>query len=230
MRIEHGALVAIVGPSGSGKSTLLGLIAGLDTPTSGRVLVDGVNITRMSEVKLAAVRNQKIGMAFEAFNLIPTLTVEENVEVPLYVGKHPRRPSERAKAMLTLVGMGHRLTNKPNQLSGGEQQRVAVALALLERRRELGILKAVGFTSITVVGEVLVENAVVGIIAGMLADLCICVVVPELGTQLFGQPFTVSPVLAIAILLGAAALSMVVAAAVAWHPTRIRPLEVLRYE
>jgi putative ABC transport system permease protein len=106
----------------------------------------------------------------------------------------------------------------------------AVALALVERRRELGILKAVGFTSRTVVGEVLVENAVVGVISGLLAVLCICVVVPALGTQLFGQPFTVSPLLTLVVLLGAAVLAMAVAASVAWRPARVRPLEVLRYE
>src|SRR5215472_14271163 len=128
--IKHGEFVSIVGPSGSGKSTLLGIIAGLDTPTSGQVLIDGVDITRMSEGKLAAVRNQKIGMVFQAFNLIPTLTAQENVEVPLYVGKHPGSPSARANELLTLVGLGHRLGNKPTQLSGGEQQRVAVARAL----------------------------------------------------------------------------------------------------
>ena len=130
LRVAHGELVAIIGPSGSGKSTLLGIIAGLDNPTSGQVLVDGVDITRMSEAQLAAVRNQKIGMVFQAFNLIPTLTAQENVEVPLYVGKHQSSPSVRAKELLTLVGLGHRLGNKPNQLSGGEQQRVAVARAL----------------------------------------------------------------------------------------------------
>ena len=131
LRIAHGEFAAIVGPSGSGKSTLLGIIAGLDNPTSGQVLVDGVDITRMSEAQLASVRNQKIGMVFQAFNLIPTLTAQENVEVPLYVGKHGgASPSTRAKELLTLVGLGHRLGNKPNQLSGGEQQRVAVARAL----------------------------------------------------------------------------------------------------
>jgi putative ABC transport system ATP-binding protein len=130
LSIAHGELVAIVGPSGSGKSTLLGIIAGLDNPTSGQVLVDGVDITKMSEGKLAAVRNQKIGMVFQAFNLIPTLTAQENVEVPLYVGRHPGKPGERAKELLALVGLSHRLGNKPNQLSGGEQQRVAVARAL----------------------------------------------------------------------------------------------------
>src|SRR6478609_6061119 len=88
-RIEKGEFVAIIGPSGSGKSTVLGIIAGLDSPTSGEVLVDGVDITRMSEAQLATIRNQKIGMVFQAFNLIPTLTARENVEVPLYVGKHP---------------------------------------------------------------------------------------------------------------------------------------------
>jgi putative ABC transport system ATP-binding protein len=130
MRIEHGEFVAIVGPSGSGKSTLLGIIAGLDNPTHGQVLVDGVDITRMSESRLASVRNQKIGMVFQAFNLIPTLTAQENVEMPLYVGKHHGSPSTRSAELLTLVGLGHRLRNRPNQLSGGEQQRVAVARAL----------------------------------------------------------------------------------------------------
>src|SRR5579885_1831535 len=129
-RIMSGEFVSIVGPSGSGKSTLLGIIAGLDNPTTGQVLIDGVDITRMGENKLAAVRNNKIGMVFQAFNLIPTLTAQENVEVPLYVGKHPGKPSDRAKELLTLVGLGHRLGNKPNQMSGGEQQRVAVARAL----------------------------------------------------------------------------------------------------
>jgi putative ABC transport system ATP-binding protein len=129
-RIDRGEFVAIVGPSGSGKSTLLGIIAGLDSPTSGRVSVDGVDITTASEARLAAVRNQKIGMVFQAFNLIPTLTAQENVEAPLYVGKHPGKPAVRARELLTLVGLGHRLTNRPHQLSGGEQQRVAVARAL----------------------------------------------------------------------------------------------------
>ena len=87
-QILNGEFVSIVGPSGSGKSTLLGIIAGLDNPTDGQVLIDGVDITRMGEGRLASVRNNKIGMVFQAFNLIPTLTAQENVEVPLYVGKH----------------------------------------------------------------------------------------------------------------------------------------------
>jgi putative ABC transport system ATP-binding protein len=130
LRVNHGEFVGIVGPSGSGKSTLLGIIAGLDSPTSGRVLVDGVDITRMSEGQLARIRNEKIGMVFQAFNLIPTLTAQENVEAPLYVGRHPGSPSARARELLQLVGLSHRLGNRPNQLSGGEQQRVAVARAL----------------------------------------------------------------------------------------------------
>jgi putative ABC transport system ATP-binding protein len=94
------------------------------------VLIDGVDITRMGEGKLAVVRNSKIGMVFQAFNLIPTLTAQENVEVPLYVGKHKGSPSARAKELLTLVGLEHRLNHRPSQLSGGEQQRVAIARAL----------------------------------------------------------------------------------------------------
>src|SRR5712691_13155033 len=105
-------------------------IAGLDNPTTGQVFIDGVDIPRMSEGKLAVVRNSKIGMVFQAFILIPTLTAQENMEVPLYVGKHKGSPSARAKELLDLVGLSHRLTHRPNQLSGGEQQRVAIARAL----------------------------------------------------------------------------------------------------
>ena len=129
-QVMSGEFVSIVGPSGSGKSTLLGIIAGLDNPSSGNVLIDGVDITRMTEGKLAVVRNGKIGMVFQAFNLIPTLTAQENVEVPLYVGKHKGSPSARAQALLEMVGLSHRLGHRPSQLSGGEQQRVAIARAL----------------------------------------------------------------------------------------------------
>jgi putative ABC transport system ATP-binding protein len=129
-RIERGELVAIVGPSGSGKSTLLGIIAGLDNPSTGQVFIDGVEVTSMGEGQLAGVRNEKVGVVFQAFNLIPTLTALENVEVPLYVGNHPGDPADRARAMLDLVGLRERLGHKPNELSGGEQQRVAIARAL----------------------------------------------------------------------------------------------------
>ena len=133
MQVHHGEFVAIVGPSGSGKSTLLGIIAGLDTPTSGQVFIDGIDVTRMREAQLAGVRNQKIGMVFQAFNLIPTLTAQENVEAPLAIGRHPGDATSQARAMLTLVGLAHRFKNRPNQLSGGEQQRVAIARALVTR-------------------------------------------------------------------------------------------------
>src|SRR5260370_37573501 len=98
-QIMSGEFVSIVGPSGSGKSTLLGIIAGLDNPTTGQALIDGVDITRMTEGKLAAVRNSKIGMVFQAFNL-PTLTAQENVEEPLYVGNHDASPTARAQKLL----------------------------------------------------------------------------------------------------------------------------------
>lgn len=129
-QITRGEFISIIGPSGSGKSTLLGIIAGLDNPSSGQVVIDGTDIARLSEGKLASVRNDKIGMVFQAFNLIPTLTAQENVEVPLYVGRHKGSPSARAQELLTLVGLSHRLGHRPNQLSGGEQQRVAIARAL----------------------------------------------------------------------------------------------------
>ena len=133
MQVHHGEFVAIIGPSGSGKSTLLGIIAGLDTPTSGQVFIDGIDVTHMREAQLAGVRNQKIGMVFQAFNLIPTLTAQENVEAPLAIGRYPGDATSQARTMLTLVGLAHRFKNRPNQLSGGEQQRVAIARALVTR-------------------------------------------------------------------------------------------------
>jgi putative ABC transport system ATP-binding protein len=128
--VKRGEMLALVGPSGSGKSTLLGILAGLDHPTSGHVVLDGIDIAQMPEGKVATVRNRKIGMVFQAYNLITTLTAQENVEIPLYVGKHPGLPSARARALLELVGLSHRLLHRPAQLSGGEQQRVAIARAL----------------------------------------------------------------------------------------------------
>ncbi len=123
--------VAISGPSGSGKSTLLGIIAGLDAPTQGQVLVDGIDITHMSETRLAGLLNARIGMVFQSFNLIPTLSSQENVEVPLYVGRRYRHPAQRAQEMLRLVGLEQQYRHRPAQLSGGEQQRVAIARALV---------------------------------------------------------------------------------------------------
>jgi len=121
--------VAIVGPSGSGKSTLLGLIAGLDAPTAGEVLIDGVNITALDEDRLARLRGEKIGFVFQFFHLIPSLTAYENVAVPMEIAAvaDPRR---RAEMLLEEVGLTGRAHHYPSQLSGGEQQRVALARAL----------------------------------------------------------------------------------------------------
>lgn len=129
--IPRRAWVAIMGPSGSGKSTLLGILAGLDTPDGGEVHIDGIDITHMDESKLARFRNEKIGMVFQSFNLIPTLTALENVEVPLFASRNSARSAARAKRMLELVGLSDRLHHRPNQLSGGQQQRVAIARALV---------------------------------------------------------------------------------------------------
>lgn len=129
--IPRKAWIAIMGASGSGKSTLLGILAGLDTPSSGQVVVDGIDITRLGEDKLARFRNEKIGMVFQSFNLIPTLTALENVEVPLFASRNSANSAARAKSMLDLVGLSDRLHHRPNQLSGGQQQRVAIARALI---------------------------------------------------------------------------------------------------
>jgi putative ABC transport system ATP-binding protein len=129
LQIPHGQFVAIVGPSGSGKSTLLGLIAGLDAPTSGHVLIDDVDITRLGEDALARLRGEKIGFVFQFFHLIPSLTAYENVAVPMEIaGAADVRP--RAEKLLEEVGLTGRAHHYPSQLSGGEQQRVALARAL----------------------------------------------------------------------------------------------------
>jgi putative ABC transport system ATP-binding protein len=128
--VARGDWIALTGPSGSGKSTLLGLIAGLDTPSSGRIVLDGTDITGLDEGALATLRNRKIGIVFQAFNLIPTLTAQENVELPLYV-RSGRGAVAAAREMLDLVGLRARRNHRPSQLSGGEQQRVAIARALV---------------------------------------------------------------------------------------------------
>ena len=129
IEIARGEFVAIVGPSGSGKSTLLGLIAGLDAPSSGEVIIDGVNITQLGEDGLARLRGEKIGFVFQFFHLIPSLTAFENVAVPIEIaGARDARP--RAQALLDEVGLTGRAHHYPSQLSGGEQQRVALARAL----------------------------------------------------------------------------------------------------
>ena len=130
-RVEQGEWVALTGPSGSGKSTLLGIVSGLDSPSSGRVLINGTDITELDEDRLARVRNREIGIVFQSFNLIPTLTAQENVEAPLYVSERRKQAKARAQAMLERVGLGDRRRHKPAQLSGGQQQRVAIARALV---------------------------------------------------------------------------------------------------
>jgi len=129
LQVARGRFLAIVGPSGSGKSTLLGLIAGLDAPTSGQVLIDGVDITSLDEDALARLRGEKIGFVFQFFHLIPSLTAYENVAVPMEIAgaADPRRRSEQ---LLEEVGLTGRAHHYPSQLSGGEQQRVALARAL----------------------------------------------------------------------------------------------------
>ncbi len=130
--VPAGQFVAIMGASGSGKSTLLGLLAGLDTPTSGSIVVDGTDITGLSEDKLAVVRGRKIGFVFQSYQLIPTLTAEENVLLPHELsGGNVAAGTARARELLDSVGLSDRLDHYPVQLSGGEQQRVALARAFM---------------------------------------------------------------------------------------------------
>lgn len=131
LEIQPGEMVGIIGPSGSGKSTLLGLIGGLDKPTRGSIEIDGVDISKLGEDKLTEIRNEKIGFIFQFFNLIPTLTAQENVALPIQFARKARFASDkRAKELLTMLGMADRLNHRPTELSGGQQQRVAIARAL----------------------------------------------------------------------------------------------------
>ncbi len=131
LQVTQGEFLSITGPSGSGKSTLLGLIGGLDSPTSGQIFIDGVDITRLSERALTRVRNEKIGFVFQFFNLIPTLTAYENVVLPIQFARQRKfNPGKRAKELLELLGLSDRARHRPSQLSGGQQQRVAIARAL----------------------------------------------------------------------------------------------------
>src|SRR6476469_4516397 len=134
--IPQGAFVAIVGPSGSGKTTLLGLLAGLDTPTHGKVLLDNADLTAMDEDQRARLRGEKVGFVFQSFQLISTLTAIENVQVPLEL-RGDSGAGERARDLLGRVGLGDRLDHFPTQLSGGEQQRVAIARAFANAPRIL---------------------------------------------------------------------------------------------
>jgi putative ABC transport system ATP-binding protein len=134
--IEEGCTCAIVGPSGSGKTTLLGLCAGLDRPTSGSVVLNGVELNALSEDSLSDVRNQYVGFVFQTFQLIPTLTALENVMVPLEL-RNESQVKDHAVDLLKQVGLGDRLHHYPAQLSGGEQQRVALGRAFINRPKVL---------------------------------------------------------------------------------------------
>lgn len=134
LTLEQGEFISIVGPSGSGKTTLLNIIGTLDRPTKGMVLIDGKDITKMSESELTQLRRHKIGFIFQFHNLIPILSALENVELPMIIAGIPREERlQRARYLLKLVGLGDRLNHRPNELSGGEQQRVAIARALANK-------------------------------------------------------------------------------------------------
>jgi putative ABC transport system ATP-binding protein len=130
--ILRGEFLTLTGPSGSGKSTVLNLLAGLDTPTAGEIVIDGNRLSTMSDDELTIFRRRKLGIIFQFFNLLPTLTAAENVALPLRADRRPRAEiSERVAGALDLVGMGHRARHRPGEMSGGEMQRVAIARALV---------------------------------------------------------------------------------------------------
>ncbi len=138
LRINRGEYVAIMGSSGSGKSTLMNVLGCLDRPSEGDYLLDGKSISKMNDEELSHFRGQKIGFIFQAFNLIPQLTIEENIEVPLFYQAMPKRERrERALAALALVELTNRVGHRPRELSGGQQQRVAIARALVTNPRIL---------------------------------------------------------------------------------------------
>lgn len=136
LKIEAGEYAAVIGPSGSGKSTLMHLLGCLDTPTTGHVVIDGVDVSRASDNRLAEMRNSRIGFVFQAFNLLAKLSVLENVELPLlYAGMSGSERRRRAMEAVERVGLGNRMKNTPLQLSGGQMQRVAIARALVNDPR-----------------------------------------------------------------------------------------------
>ena len=162
LELGAGELVAVVGPSGSGKSTLGALVAGIDRPTSGSLVIDGVRIDQLSDDQLARVRNKEIGFVFQTFNLLPRATSVHNVELPLiYAGIRGKERRERARDKLILVGLGDRMTHKPPELSGGQRQRVAIARALVNEPSLLLADEPTGNLDSTTSAEIM----------GVLADL-----------------------------------------------------------
>jgi putative ABC transport system ATP-binding protein len=132
LTINKGEFVALMGPSGSGKSTLMNILGCLDTPTKGEYILNGINVSHMTDNELAEVRNTEIGFVFQTFNLLPRSTALDNVALPLiYAGINKETRQDRAKTALENVGLGNRVDHKPNELSGGQRQRVAVARALI---------------------------------------------------------------------------------------------------
>jgi putative ABC transport system ATP-binding protein len=134
LTVRRGEYLSILGPSGSGKSTFFNIVGGLDTPTDGDVSVDGYNLRRLNQRQLAWIRCNKLGYIFQSFNLIPTMTALENVAIPrVFAGETPANARKAAAEVLDVVGLGHRLDHLPSEVSGGQQQRIAIARALVNR-------------------------------------------------------------------------------------------------
>lgn len=142
LEIEYGEFIGIFGPSGGGKTTLLNIIGSLDRPTSGEIIVDGLNLSKLNDQEISKYRRKKIGIVFQFFNLIPTLSALENITLPLYLDSDLNpddglNPDKKGRELLTMVGLEKRLNFKPKELSGGEQQRVAIARALVNNPKIL---------------------------------------------------------------------------------------------
>jgi putative ABC transport system ATP-binding protein len=155
LRVEEGDFLAVLGPSGSGKSTLLNLIGALDKPTEGRMLIEGVDVSTVSESQLADLR-RRIGFVFQFFNLIPRFTARENVELSMAIaGLGPKERRKRAEGLLETVGLKERMDHRPAELSGGEQQRVAIARALANKPRFLLMDEPTGNIDSKAAGEII---------------------------------------------------------------------------